>query len=238
MPVKQIVPGFYQVGLGAVNVFLFEGKDGLVLFDAGMPGHGEKILDAVREIGKQPSDIKHIVLTHSHPDHFGGLATVQRATNATTYAHPLEIPWVKKGGDFYPNNPERMFTPSPGFMNNILFRLFIKPYHNLEPGRVDTELKGGERLDFADNMQVIFAPGHSIGQLAFFWEKHGGLLFAADAAANMPSLALSLGYEDLEEGKKTLKMLSDYDFNIAAFGHGGAITEKAGEKWRSKWGKL
>lgn len=235
MVAKQIVPGFYSLALGMVNAYIMESSDGLVLFDTGVPNSADKILEAVRELGKQPEDIRHIVLTHAHPDHIGSLAALQRATQAKTYIHPLDADWAKRGGDFDPRHGDRPFKPAPGLMIGLFYWLFIKPYRGIEPATIDVEINDGELLPFADNMRVIFAPGHSAGQLAFLWEKHGGVLIAGDTCANLPSLNWSLGYEDLEAGKRSLKRLCELEFEVAVFGHGGAITQGAGTKWRNKW---
>lgn len=238
MSLKPIVPGFYALNLGMVNVFLLEGDDGLVLFDTGAPGSADKILAAVGALGKTPADLRHIVITHAHPDHIGSAAALQRLTPATTYSHPLEASWVKRGGDFDPHQGDRPFKPAPGLLIGILFRLFIRPYRGLEAARIDAEINEGDRLPFAGNMRVIFAPGHSVGELAFLWEQHGGLLIAGDTCANLPRLSWSLGYENFEEGKRSLKKLCAYDFDKAVFGHGGALMSGASAKWRKKWGAL
>ena len=236
MAAKQIADGAYIISLGAVNVFLLESTDGLVLVDAGMPGHTEKILEGVRELGKKPGDINHILVTHWHPDHFGSLAEVQRATDAQTYAHPIDAPLIRKGGDLDPKaDGPRKFTPAPTFITRLLFRLVLKPYAGVEGAEINHEIEAGETLPFLPNMQIIFAPGHSHGQIVFLWHD---VLFAADTCANLPFLSWSIGYENFEEAKRTLKKLCDYDFQIATFGHGKPIMQGAAARWRKKWGNL
>ena len=61
------------------------------------------------------------------------------------------------------------------------------------------------------------------------------MIFAADTCSNMMGLGWSLGYEDLEEGKRSLRKLAKLDFNVACFGHGKAITEDASARFREKW---
>jgi glyoxylase-like metal-dependent hydrolase (beta-lactamase superfamily II) len=51
----------------------------------------------------------------------------------------------------------------------------------------------------------------------------------------MPSLGYSLGYEDLELGRASLRKLAALDFDAAVFGHGKAITIGASKKFRSRW---
>jgi glyoxylase-like metal-dependent hydrolase (beta-lactamase superfamily II) len=238
MTFKQLATGLYEIPLGIVNVWILESQDGLVLIDSGVPGSAEKIFAAVREIGHQPADIRHILLTHTHPDHFGSLAALQRTTRATTYAHPIDAPYARQGGDFDPADRSRPFAPTPHLIPGLLCRLLIKPYRGIEAAVVDRELSGGETLPFLPDLKVIFTPGHSMGHLAYFWERHGGVLFAGDTCANLPVLDWSLGYENYATGRKTLKQLCELDFQIVTFGHGKAITTNAGNRWRKRWGNL
>lgn len=239
MTVKQIVQGGYVVPLGGVNVFLLESNDGLVLIDTGVPGSADKILAAVQELGKQPTDIRHILITYWHPDHTGSLGAIKKATNAQTYAHPLDAPLIAKGGDLDPRSGiPRPFPSAPGLITKLLYRLFIKPYLGVEGAVIDHEINEGDVLPFLPDLKIIFAPGHSDGQVVFLWEKAGGVLFAADACSNVPRLNWSLGYENFEEGKRTLKKLCSYDFQIATFGHGGPMMPDADTKCRKKWSNL
>jgi glyoxylase-like metal-dependent hydrolase (beta-lactamase superfamily II) len=74
--------------------------------------------------------------------------------------------------------------------------------------------------------------------VVFLWEVQGGVLFAADTCMNVLPLGWVAGFENLEDGKRTLKKLCDYDFQIAAFGHGGPIMKNAAARWRKRWGSL
>jgi hypothetical protein len=51
----------------------------------------------------------------------------------------------------------------------------------------------------------------------------------------MLGLGWSLGYEDLEEGKRSLRKLSDLDFQVACFGHGKPILKDASLRFRKIW---
>lgn len=218
--VKQIADNLYEVGLGVVNVHLIDLPEALILVDTGSAGNEAAIFAAVAAIGRRPHDLTHIIVTHAHSDHAGGLAAVQAQTNAVTLMHPLDAALVRSGHVLRP------LKPAPGLLTRLLFRLFIASAPgDIAPARVDAEVVDGQRL--AGGLRVIHAPGHSAGQIALLWEARG-VLFAADAVMNQPNLRYSLAYEDFARGRQTAAHLARYDFDIACFGHGKALIGKAG----------
>ncbi len=230
MAVKQIVPGVYEVSLGFVNVFLIE-ADGLTLVDTGIAGSAEKILQAVREIGKQPADIRHILVTHCHADHTGSLHALKQATGAPAYMHPADAAMVREGKAARPMTPATL-------LGSLMVRLIAaRGAATVTPADIEHEVHGGDELPMAGGIRAVHVPGHSAGQLAFLWPHQGGLLFAADAAANMMGrLGPSIVYEDPEEGQRSLANLAALDFETACFGHGRAIVGAAADRFRQKWG--
>jgi len=221
-----------MVPLGFVNAFLLEGGDGLVLIDTGIPGSADKIFAAVRELGKQPADIRHIVLTHLHADHTGSLAALKQATGAPAYMHPLDAALVRQGQAMRP------MMPAPGLLPALIYRLMLSRRRtpSIVPAEIEHELADGDVLDFAGGLRAVLAPGHSAGQLAFLWPPHGGLLFAADACSHLMGLGLAPIYEDVQVGLASLARLGELEYERACFGHGGPIISGASQQVRAKWG--
>ena len=229
MAVKQVVPGVYVIPLGFVNAFLI-GTESLALVDTGISGSADKILQAVRKIGKQPTDIRHILVTHCHADHTGSLAVLKQATGAPAYMHPPDAALVREG------QTARPMMPAPG-LAGIMFRLLARRRPTtVPPADIEYEVHDGAELPVAGGIRAIHVPGHCAGQLAFLWPQQGGVLFVADAAGNMMRLGPSIAYEDPEEGKRSLAKLAALDFEVACFGHGSAIVRGASERFRQKWG--
>lgn len=238
MTFEEIIPGFYELTLGAVNLFLLEGSEGPVLIDTAYPGSEKAIIAALHEIGHKPEEIRHVLLTHGHPDHVGGLAGLKRRSDAQAHVHPADLWWLKQKGRLDPRKGERVLHPGPGLLTWMLYQQFIKPVDGLEPVNAHEPLSDGQVLPFARGLRVLHAPGHSQGQVVFLLEEAGGVLIAGDTCANVPALNWSLGYEDLATAKRSLKKLCTLDFEQAVFGHGQAIKSGAAEKWRARWGKL
>lgn len=230
MTAKLLMDGLFAISVGPVNTFLLDEAEGCTLIDAGFPGKADAILQGLAEVGKKPGDVRHIAITHAHPDHIGGLAALKNATGAEVYMHPLDAAIAAAGKGFRP------ITPTPGFINGIMFRIFVRDIRNVEPASIEHTVEDGEILPIANGLEAIHIPGHCLGQLAFLWPRHGGVLFAADACSNMMGLTWSLGYEDFEEGKRSLRKLAGHDFQMACFGHGKAISHDASARFRKKWG--
>jgi glyoxylase-like metal-dependent hydrolase (beta-lactamase superfamily II) len=230
MSVTQIVPSVYKIPLGMVNAFLIDTGD-LTLIDTGVADSANDILDAVREIGRRPSDVDRIVVTHCHADHTGSLAKLKGATGAPAYMHADDAALVREG------QADRPMEPAPGLIPRLITKVLMRggPM-TTQPADIEYEVADGDELDVAGGLRAVHVPGHCAGQLAFLWPRHGGVLFVADAASNMfGRLGWSIVYEDFEAGKRSLVKLADMAFEVACFGHGRTMTRGASGRFRQKW---
>jgi len=232
MAVKPVTPHVYCIPISIVNVFLIDAGD-LTLIDTGMPGAVGRILAAVRALGRQPADIRHILLTHLHADHTGSLKALKEATRAAAYMHPADAALTRRGEVMRPARP------GPGIVRWLLVRLSssrVVPAR-VEATTVEDELQDGQVLPFAGDLQVVHTPGHTQGHVAFLWPREGGVLFAGDMASNMGRLGPSILYEDYATALRSLARVSSLNFKVACFSHGPAIVGKARERFQQKWGK-
>jgi glyoxylase-like metal-dependent hydrolase (beta-lactamase superfamily II) len=188
----------------------------------------------VQAIGRQMTDIRHILVTHCHRDHAGSLAAVKQITDAPAYMHPIAAAAVRMG-----KTRRDYAKPAPGLFNRIGFHIIgVRVTHGvgIEPAAVEYEVQDGDVLPIAGGIRAIHVPGHSAGQLAFLWEKNGGVLFAAEAAFNAFSLVPATVYEDFEEVIRSLAKLAALDFDTACFCHGKTIVHGASAIFKQKWG--
>ncbi|HWY28040.1 MAG TPA: MBL fold metallo-hydrolase, partial [Candidatus Sulfotelmatobacter sp.] len=91
---RKIAEGVYRIPARAANAYLIEASRGLVLVDCGLPGSEKRILKAIAKIGKKPSDLKLVLLTHRHLDHIGSAAALKKQTGAKLASHPFEKPYA------------------------------------------------------------------------------------------------------------------------------------------------
>src|SRR6185503_10240155 len=177
----QVVQGLWQISLGAVNAFLIDDDGELTLIDTGLPKSDDKIVAAIESTGKNITDLKHIILTHCHPDHSGSVAALKRRSGARVYMHPVDAVMVRKG------ETTRPMSPAPGLLRGLMYRMFIpKKPTPIEPCAIDQEIDDGTELPIAGGIKAIHIPGQCAGQVALLWPRRK-VLFAADACANMPT---------------------------------------------------
>ena len=230
MGAKRVINGVHVVPMGMANAYLIEGDDGLTLIDAGFPGKEAAVFQAIRGLDRSPDQLKHLVLTHGHPDHIGSAAAIVRETSAKTYMHALDIPLAESGGPFRP------MRPAPGLLGQVLCRLFFDPEERMEPVLIDQPLSDGELLPIAGGIEVIHTPGHCAGHVALLW-RPGRMLFAGDVCTNLMGLGDPVGFESLEEGRASQRKLASLSFDAAGFGHGKPIARDASAQFHYKWGQ-
>lgn len=230
MGLKKIIEGAYLVPLGMANAVLLDGEPELALVDAGFPGKASVLFDTIRQLGRTPRDLRHLIFTHGHPDHIGSAAAIVRESGATTYMHATDAPFAETGGPFRPMNP------APGLLPKTAYRFVWHPQERMEPVRIDRHITDGETLPIAGGLQVVCTPGHCAGQVAFLWQGER-LLIAGDVGMNILGLGDPVGFEDIEEGRRSQRKVAALRFDAAAFGHGQTIRSGASERFRRKWGQ-
>jgi glyoxylase-like metal-dependent hydrolase (beta-lactamase superfamily II) len=226
----QIVPGLYSLGDtsgGWVRAFLVDDGAGLTLIDTLLDRGGKLVLDELAAMGKQPSDIKRIVLTHSHQSHLGGLAGLKKATGARVYSHAWEADIaagkkkveVPKGTTLWPQSPLQIYTLQVAFV----LGLGMPP-----PCDVDENLKDGDHIG---PFTVMGAPGHTPGSLALYWPEKRALI-AGDIVVTWPEPALGWPQITLDnkQNRESVGKLTDVtSAEILCVGHGETITQGAND---------
>jgi glyoxylase-like metal-dependent hydrolase (beta-lactamase superfamily II) len=98
--VRELAPGVWSLGHGKgghVHAFLLDDGGELTLVDTLFENDARLVLAAIGRLGRKPSDLRRIAITHGHRSHLGGLAALKRSSGATVYAHRWEADIV--GGD-------------------------------------------------------------------------------------------------------------------------------------------
>jgi glyoxylase-like metal-dependent hydrolase (beta-lactamase superfamily II) len=219
---KQLASNLYHLNLQKANVYLFKSKQGFVLIDTSVVGSLKMLQAQLGRNGFRLQDISHILITHAHVDHVGGLAEIQAATNAQVWTHETDAPFVRRGN--HPPYPERAALSLQDRMIGNLIRAFVGGEQR--PASVHRELKGGDKLDdLWQGLEVVHLPGHSPGHSGFYFSQER-VLIGGDVMMNtMPYLTRPLAAftPDMKQADESILKVANMNPSTLAVGHGEPI---------------
>ncbi|SDE83042.1 MBL fold metallo-hydrolase [Limimaricola pyoseonensis] len=159
------------------NPVLIEAGENKILVDTGTDAAG--MTAALESAGHAPGDITHVVITHMHPDHIGGLMTEageKTFPNASLHAGQVEFDyWSQNPSDAYEAN----VRPLEGELNFLAEGDEVGPLTTMEafghtPGHLCFTLAGGERrlllmADLANH--YVWSVGYPDWNVSFDMDK-------------------------------------------------------------------
>lgn len=85
----------WMPGLGHVNMYGLLDDRGLAVVDPGLPGPSswKALKKRLKAAGFRLKDVHTVIVTHSHPDHFGGAGRIRKETGAELIAHRAFTTW-------------------------------------------------------------------------------------------------------------------------------------------------
>ena len=79
----------HRIRVGETNCYLVRSAGGTILVDPGPPGSAPAIAAGAAAAGVAPGDVRLILVTHGHLDHYGAAGDAQAWCGASIAAHPL-----------------------------------------------------------------------------------------------------------------------------------------------------
>jgi len=88
-------------GLRHVNCYFLEDERGVAIVDPGMPGpqSWRALVDRLKRAGYKPRNVHTVIVTHSHPDHFGGAGRLRDTYGAEVIGHRRFRTWFDPSED-------------------------------------------------------------------------------------------------------------------------------------------
>lgn len=222
---------------GANNVYLFTGKR-TVLVDTGFndPAIREELERKLRNVGIGFGDIDGVVLTHYHIDHCALAGTIQRAGEATVYAHPIDIPLIQGDEGAWSDvldRRRRMYERwgVPEAKQTELEETMLEEADSYDQHIELTPIEDGDSLMAGETeLGVLHTPGHTAGHVSLA-VGDGQEILSGDAL--LPHYTPNVGGADirverpLERYLETLERIATGAYRRAWPGHRNPIDDPA-----------
>lgn len=147
----KIADNIYYVGDKKVCIHLIDTGDGLILVDSGYLGAAHILVDSIWRAGFDPKNIKMIIHTHGHTDHYGASEEFRRMYGCKLAISRVDAevlrPLVEDGRalhEFFP------LSKAPEF---------------------DMEIEDGEVIELGNTkIRCVLTPGHTAGVISLFFD--------------------------------------------------------------------
>ncbi len=191
-----------QLPLGPIQTNCYVVADSATR-DAVVIDPGDEAPRVLRELAERQWTLRHVLLTHAHFDHIGGVAGLIEATGVPLALHPADLPLLRAKGGAAAFGLAMPACPEPDVL--------LTPGQTLAAGSLSFE--------------VLFVPGHTPGHVAFY-HAGGQVVFSGDVLFQQ-----GIGRTDLPGGSYDTLMRSLHDVllqlpdeTVVCSGHGPATT--------------
>ncbi len=154
----QAFDNLYYVGSAWVSAWVLKTNAGLILIDAlnNTKEAVDLILGGMRRLGLDPAQIRYVLVTHGHGDHYGGAQMIADRYGARVVASEIDWKMMETGLEF----------------DSALWD---------RPPKRDIAVRDGDTLALGEaKISFIITPGHTLGTISpVFDVRSGGKLHKA-----------------------------------------------------------
>ena len=221
VPPIHMFDNVWYVGPGYVSCYLIKTSAGAILIDASEePDMVMHVIDSIKKTGTDLHDIKAILISHGHIDHWGGIDRMHELTGAPVYA--TEEDWKMIEATAAKPGPNGAAPPRA-------------------PKR-DRVIHDGDKLTIGDTtLDLMVTPGHTPGVMsALFTVYDNGKPYKAFYSGGLGGRNGVKGFEDAEKSIDRVSAIPGIQVYFANHGWnpgtdypGGSIFERA-EKLKNR----
>jgi glyoxylase-like metal-dependent hydrolase (beta-lactamase superfamily II) len=173
----RLAPSLHRLGEEIVGCYLVEEAGAVTVIDAGVPAYYAELTAELAAMGRTIDDVRALVLTHGHDDHYGFAERLRVEHAVPVSIHELDAALARGEAK----------NPSAGMgerkLGSLLHYLVWLTRHGAMRAKPLTEVgtfTPGATLDVPGALRVIHMPGHTPGSVAFHAPAHDAL-FVGDA---------------------------------------------------------
>ena len=213
------------------HMYAVESEGEIALIDVGTGLDRRSVIDELREDGLHAGAVRHLVVTHYHGDHAGGLAAWRKLTDGRTYAGRDGVAAIEAGDE-----------AATGLAAGRAAGIYPSEYRQ-EPCSIDEPLDDGAAISVGRlRLFAIATPGHCRGHTSYLLALPDRVfLFSGDAVFWGGTVALQNVPDcSIAESARSLEKLAALEFDALLPGHltlsltnGRRHIELAAERFRA-----
>jgi glyoxylase-like metal-dependent hydrolase (beta-lactamase superfamily II) len=241
---ERVLPGVFRLrlplpwpGVPHCNAWAVSAGDGVVLFDTGMhqPGSLVNLERAMQMCGLTIEDVRLVVCTHAHSDHYGQAATIVRRTGCELWMHPNHAHMTRWAEDPDAAIDRRLEVARQSGVPEEPLRRYAAERGERESGisaviEPDRELRGGRDPIIVETdlgpWTVHETPGHAPSHVCLF-QPERRLLISGDHLLGRIFPFFDFGYspDPVGEFLSSLDVVEALHARLCLPGHGRTFTD-------------
>lgn len=154
-PAVKIFGNLYFVGTKPASTHIIDTGEGLIMLDSGYQHSLYNVIDGIYSVGLDVHDLKYIIHTHGHIDHFGATRALVELTGAKTFL----------------GEPDRQYAN--GELDLSYAKELDMEFNEIfEP---DVLVNDGDIIELGNaKIKAVATPGHTPGAMSYFFDVTNG----------------------------------------------------------------
>jgi glyoxylase-like metal-dependent hydrolase (beta-lactamase superfamily II) len=210
-------------GLQVVTSAYLVSSEEPALIETGPTTSVEAVLEGLAALSLGAEDLAHIVVTHIHLDHAGG---VGRLSNH----FPRARVWVHDRGAPHLAEPSRLVRSAARVYGQERMRALFGPVDPVPAGRIRPLSEGDRVVLGSRSLEVMYTPGHASHHICLV-DSQTGALFTGDALGiHLPDVGVLRPATpppdiDVELCVDSIRRIRRRDAPVLMFSHYGPVSE-------------
>lgn len=181
------------------------------------------VIEGLKELGVGPSDLAHVIVTHIHLDHAGGVGHLAAQ-------FPTATIWVHERGAAHLADPAKLVQSAGRIYGEERLRRLFGPVDPVPADRIRA-VDDGDRVSLGDReIEVIYTPGHASHHVALI-DSESGAVFIGDALGiHLPDVGVLRPATpppdvDVEMAVASIERIRRRARSMLLFSHFGPVSE-------------